>query len=153
MIHNLNRWCIFLLEKTSFELIECCKFFHFSSSYPSTNIGCVSKYLRKVRPELIDIRYVFERATYDSFLENHEKDNSIYSEFISPDLIAILNCGFIFYDSWNVSIPHLFKFPNVPVIFTEYHEKDAESNLQKVKAFGKIIILLNHIGLLLQVYR
>ena len=133
------------LEETSFELIECCKLFHFSSSYPSKNIGCVSKYLRKARPELIDIRYVFVKDTYDSFLENHEQDSCKHNEFISPDLIAILNCGFIFYDSWNASIPHLFKFPNVPVIFTEYHQKDAESNLQKIKALGKIIILLNYI--------
>ena len=103
----------------------------------------MSKYLQKARPEFRDIRYVFVKDTYDSFLETHEQENSIYHEFISPNLIAILNCGFIFYDSWNVSIPHLFKFPNVPVIFTEYHEKDAESNLQKVKALGKVIILLN----------
>ena len=139
---KINVWHL-LLGAMSNEVIDCRNFFHFSTSYPSTNIGCVSQYLQKARPEFRDIRYVFVKDTYDSFLEKHEQGNSTYNEFISPDLITILNCGFIFYDSWNASIPHLFKFPNIPVIFTEYHEKDAESNLQKVKALGKVIILLN----------
>ena len=112
-------------------------FVYFSSTYPDSIIHCRSEYLQKARPELDDIRYVFVQDTYDSFVENCDNRNYKYKDLVQPDFIAILNCGFIFYDSWNKSIPYLFKFPNTPVIFTEYQRQDAESNLEKVKTLGK----------------
>ena len=112
-------------------------YFYLSSSYSSTNIHCISEYLKRSRPDLKDIRYTFVQNTYDNFVESNGQGKNECEDLISPDLIAILNCGFIFYDSWNQSIPYLFKFQNIPVIFTEYHRKDSESNLQKVEALGK----------------
>ena len=43
-----------------------------------------------------------------------------------------LNCGFIFYKEWDRSLPSLIKYPNVPLIFTEYYEEDCKLDLQKL---------------------
>ena len=39
-----------------------------------------------------------------------------------PDLVAAFNCGFIFYQSWDSSIPSMIKYPDVPLVFTEYYQ-------------------------------
>ena len=35
------------------------------------------------------------------------------------------------------SIPYLLKYPEVPLIFTEYYEEDSKYNLEKVDSLGK----------------
>ena len=52
--------------------------------------------------------------------------------FRKPDLVLALNCGFIFYKEWDRSLPSLIKYPNVPLIFTEYYEEDCKLDLQKL---------------------
>ena len=83
------------------------------------------------------MRYVFVQDTYDGFAESISniklKGNG---KFIKPDIVAVLNCGFIFYSSWDKSIPYLLKYPEVPLIFTEYYEEDSKYNLQKVDSLG-----------------
>lgn len=82
----------------------------------------MSEHLKKVRPDL-RIRYSFVHNTYDGYMAvcDHK-----------PDVVAALNCGFIFYSSWDPSIPAMIKYPDVPLVFTEYYLEDAVLNLQKV---------------------
>ena len=111
--------------------------FFIRSTYPSSDFYCVSNYLRQARPDLEYIRYIFISSTYEDYAEGTVENNNPRWNFIKPDLVAVLNCGFIFYDSWDKSIPYLLKYPDVPLIFTEYQEQDASSNLTKVKRLCK----------------
>ena len=111
--------------------------FSIRSTYPSADFYCVSNYLRGVRPDLEYIRYIFISSTYEDYAEEKVENNNPSWKFIKPDVVAVLNCGFIFYDSWDKSIPYLLKHPKVPLIFTEYQEQDASSNLTKVKRLCK----------------
>ena len=83
-----------------------------------------------------DIRYVFVQDTYDGYIENAVNQNSSDMSCIRPDVVATLNCGFIFYSSWDKSIPSLLKYPEVPLVFTEYYEDDSKLNLQKIDSLG-----------------
>ena len=49
-----------------------------------------------------------------------------------PDLVTAFNCGFIFYTSWDPSLPSMIKYADVPLVFTEYYHEDCGLNLQKV---------------------
>eukprot|EP00094_Tigriopus_californicus_P009383 TCALIF_09048-PA protein Name:"Protein of unknown function" AED:0.16 eAED:0.32 QI:0/0.57/0.37/1/0.85/0.75/8/0/553 len=71
------------------------------------------------------------------------RDDSTYHDFVNskaakkakvawPDAISALNCGFIFYQSWDASIPSMLRSPGVPLIFTEYYLQDCQLNLDKV---------------------
>ena len=83
------------------------------------------------------MRYVFVQDTYDGYAESISNIMSKGNDkFIKPDIVAVLNCGFIFYSSWDKSIPYLLKYPEVPLIFTEYYEEDSKYNLQKVDSLG-----------------
>ena len=84
-----------------------------------------------------DIRYVFVQDTYEGYVEKSSSKKPESCTFIRPDIVAVLNCGFIFYSSWDKSIPYLLKYPEVPLIFTEYYEEDSKLNLQKVDSLGK----------------
>ena len=88
-----------------------------------------------------DIRYSFVQDTYDGYSESTNTKKSYNCGFIRPDIVAVLNCGFIFYSSWDKSIPNLLKYPEVPLIFTEYYEEDCKLNLQKIDSLGNIINL------------
>ena len=88
-----------------------------------------------------DIRYLFVQDTYDGYSESTNTKKSYNCGFIRPDIVAVLNCGFIFYSSWDKSIPNLLKYPEVPLIFTEYYEEDCKLNLQKIDSLGNIINL------------
>ena len=91
-----------------------------------------------MRPDIDDIRYVLVQDTYDGYVENNSnKTPKTNNNFIRPDIVAVLNCGFIFYSSWDKSIPYLLKYPEVPLIFTEYYEEDSKYNLEKVDSIGK----------------
>ena len=92
-----------------------------------------------------DIRYLFVQDTYDGYSESNNTKKSYNCGFIRPDIVAVLNCGFIFYSSWDKSIPNLLKYPEVPLIFTEYYEEDCKLNLQKIDSLGNIINLQTHL--------
>ena len=100
----------------------------------------MSDYVRNTRPNLDDIRYLFVQDSYDGYVENRSNKKSKNSSFIRPDIVAVLNCGFIFYSSWDKSIPYLLKYPEVPLIFTEYYEEDSNLNLQKVDSLGNTFL-------------
>ena len=103
-----------------------------------SDFNCVTNHLRDSRPDIDDIRYVFIQDTYDGYVGNNtNKMPKVNCSFIRPDIVAVLNCGFIFYSSWDKSIPYLLKYPEVPLIFTEYYEEDSRYNLQKVDSLGK----------------
>ena len=107
----------------------------FRSPYPVSDFKCVTNQLRDLKPDIDDIRYVFIQDTYDGYVEKNSKTSN--NKFIKPDAVAVLNCGFIFYSSWDKSIPYLLKYPEVPLIFTEYYEEDSKYNLHKVDSLGK----------------
>ena len=59
-------------------------------------------------------------------------DGDIGKKGPKPDLVLALNCGFIFYKEWDASMPSLIKYPDVPLVFTEYYEEDCHLDLQKL---------------------
>ena len=78
--------------------------------------------MKSSRPDLT-IRFSFHKASYhDVALRKLPK----------PDCVSALNCGFIFYRSWDASIPYMLKWPGVPLVFSEYYMQDCEANLEKV---------------------
>ena len=100
-----------------------------------SDFKCVTNELRKLRPDIDDIRYVLVQDTYDGYVANNSNETpKANSNFVRPDIVAVLNCGFIFYSSWDKSIPYLLKYPEVPLIFTEYYEEDSKYNLEKVRS-------------------
>ena len=113
---------------------------NFRSPYRVSDFHCVSDYVRSTRPNLDDIRYLFVQDSYDGYVENSSNKKSENCSFIRPDIVAVLNCGFIFYSSWDKSIPYLLKYPEVPLIFTEYYEEDSKLNLQKVDSLGNTFL-------------
>ena len=120
-------------------------YFFLRSPYPTSDFNCVSSHLRDSRPDIDDIRYVFIQNTYDGYVENStNKMLKSNCSFIRPDIVAVLNCGFIFYSSWDKSIPYLLKHPEVPLIFTEYYEEDSKLNLQKVDSLGRYLTMFNN---------
>ena len=92
------------------------------SPYKSNDFYCVTEGLKAKRPAL-KIRYSLVHNTYDGFMVVCRQ---------KPDVVAALNCGFIFYPSWDSSIPAMIKYPGVPLVFTEYYLEDAQLNLQKI---------------------
>ena len=53
--------------------------------------------------------------------------------YLEPDLVAALNCGFIFYTSWDSSLDSLVRKSGAPLVFTEYYEADCQLNLEKLE--------------------
>ena len=64
--------------------------------------------------QLLIFRYTFVHNTYDGYM--------LGAGASKPDLVAAFNCGFIFYQSWDSSIPPMIKYPDVPLVFTEYYQ-------------------------------
>ena len=74
-------------------------------------------------------------------------------QYTEPDLVAALNCGFIFYNSWDSSLDPMLRRSGAPLVFTEYylqvrppsgqtiqdsfffyiHPQDCQLNLEKVQ--------------------
>ena len=107
------------------------KIFLFRSPYPLNDFECASEHLRWARNGTAHPRYVFINCSYHEFVENA----SIYknaADVRKPNLVLALNCGFIFYREWDLSLPSLIKYPGVPLIFTEYYEEDCCLDLQKL---------------------
>ena len=84
--------------------------------------------MAKARPEL-DVRYSFHKATYHAFAADKAVKKAGLAK---PDVVTALNCGFIFYKTWDASVPAMLKWAGVPLVFTEYYLQDAELNLEKV---------------------
>ena len=42
-------------------------------------------------------------------------------QYTEPDLVAALNCGFIFYNSWDSSLDPMLRRSGAPLVFTEYY--------------------------------
>ena len=95
--------------------------------------------MKALKPDMEDIRYLFVQDTYDGYSKSTNTKKPYNCGFIRPDIVAVLNCGFIFYSSWDISIPHLLEYPEVPLIFTEYYEEDCKLNLQKIDSLGSIL--------------
>ena len=53
--------------------------------------------------------------------------------YLEPDLVAALNCGFIFYTSWDSSLDSMVRKSGAPLVFTEYYEADCQLNLEKLE--------------------
>lgn len=53
--------------------------------------------------------------------------------YLEPDLVAALNCGFIFYTSWDSSLDTMVRKSGAPLVFTEYYQADCQLNLEKLE--------------------
>ena len=53
--------------------------------------------------------------------------------FLEPDLVSALNCGFIFYKSWDSSLDPMLRKSGAPLVFTEYYLQDCQLNLEKLR--------------------
>ena len=96
------------------------------SPYPSNDFFCTSEYLASSRGNQITARYIFINQPYHNWIEKPDLKSP------KPDVVLALNCGFIFYQEWDASLPSMIKYPNVPLIFTEYYEEDCKLDLQKL---------------------
>ena len=84
---------------------------HVSSStcswpYPASDFEYESPQLSRSRPDL-KIRYSFVKPTYHEYAATAGQKKK--NKFVRPDCVAALNCGFIFYQSWDPSIPPMLK--------------------------------------------
>jgi len=128
---DLTRWEIFCYQLP--KLLNLIVVFigpELVSPYPLSDFECASEHLKWARSDRVRPRYVFINRPYHEFVEN--KNAKQYTDFRRPDLVLALNCGFIFYQQWDRSLPSLIKYANVPLIFTEYYEEDCKLDLQKL---------------------
>ena len=54
--------------------------------------------------------------------------------FLEPDLVSALNCGFIFYQSWDASLDPMLRGSGAPLVFTEYYLQDRANFLPEILA-------------------
>ena len=71
------------------------------------------------------IKFVMVKADYRSYAKS--------KQFREPDLVAALNCGFIFYTSWDSSLDPMLRPSGAPLVFTEYYQQDCQLNLEKLQ--------------------
>ena len=91
---------------------------------------CSTKHLKASKESGVALRYLFVPEVYHDFVDG--KLNGYEPQILRPDLVLALNCGFIFYKGWEPSLPAMTKYPDVPLIFTEYYEEDCQLDLQKL---------------------
>lgn len=65
----------------------------------------------------VSVRYDFVLGSYDAYAADRDS-------FVEPDCVCAFNCGFIFYPSWDASIPAMIGTRGVPLVFTEYYLED-----------------------------
>jgi len=65
------------------------------------------------------------------------KEFSNSKGYQEPDLLSALNCGFIFYKSWDSSLDCMVRPSGSPLVFTEYYREDCQLNLEKLKQHCK----------------
>ena len=56
-----------------------------------------------------------------SLVKSDYKQYSRSKLYQEPDLVAALNCGFIFYKSWDSSLDSMLRKSSAPLVFTEYY--------------------------------
>ena len=56
-----------------------------------------------------------------SLVRSDYKQYSRSKLYQEPDLVAALNCGFIFYKSWDSSLDSMLRTSSAPLVFTEYY--------------------------------
>ena len=56
-------------------------------------------------------------------------------QYTEPDLVAALNCGFIFYNSWDSSLDPMLRRSGAPLVFTEYYLQVRPPSGQRYKIF------------------
>ena len=71
------------------------------------------------------IKYVLVKSDYRSYARS--------KQYLEPDLVSALNCGFIFYTSWDSSLDSMLRKSGAPLVFTEYYQQDCQLNLEKLK--------------------
>jgi len=67
-----------------------------------------------------------------SLVRSDYKQYSRSKLYQEPDLVAALNCGFIFYKSWDSSLDSMLRISSAPLVFTEYYLQDCQLNLEKI---------------------
>ena len=81
------------------------KFFCCSCSYSGeTDFVAVTSAFEEFRPDTT-VRYVFVQKDYKSFMDSFECNAK------KPDIVAALNCGFVFYKEWDESLPSMVNQP------------------------------------------
>ena len=56
-------------------------------------------------------------------------------QYTEPDLVAALNCGFIFYNSWDSSLDPMLRRSGAPLVFTEYYLQVRPPSGQTIQDF------------------
>jgi hypothetical protein len=62
----------------------------------------MSSAMTELRPETT-VRYLFVETDYHLFMTSHNGNAG------RPDIVAALNCGFVFYNEWNASLADMVK--------------------------------------------
>ncbi|XP_023323946.1 putative protein MSS51 homolog, mitochondrial [Eurytemora carolleeae] len=86
------------------------------------NIGGLTSFT--VQEGNCTVSYHLEHSAYHKFVKT--------KRFSEPNLVAALNCGFIFYQDWDLSLDCLVRRSGAPLVFTEYYEEDCKLNLAKL---------------------
>jgi len=74
-------------------------------------------------------------CTYDKF--------ALSPDYTEPDLVCAFNCGFILYNSWAASLPHMIRSSGAPLLFTEYYLQDCKANLDLLQEeAGEVEVLV-----------
>ena len=73
----------------------------------------------------VEIKFILVKDDYKSYARS--------KQYLEPTLVAALNCGFIFYKSWDASLDFMVRKSGAPLVFTEYYLEDCKLNLEKLK--------------------
>ena len=76
-----------------------------------------------------EIKFILVKDDYKSYARS--------KQYLEPTLVAALNCGFIFYKSWDASLDFMVRKTGAPLVFTEYYLEDCKLNLEKLKKNSK----------------
>ena len=68
-----------------------------------------------LKTETAVIKFILVKADYKKYANS--------KKFLEPDLVAALNCGFIFYKSWDSSLDSMVRKTGAPLVFTEYYQQ------------------------------
>ena len=77
-----------------------------------------------LKTETAVIKFILVKADYKKYANS--------KKYLEPDLVAALNCGFIFYKSWDSSLDSMVRKNGAPLVFTEYYQQ-VQSMTLKIK--------------------
>lgn len=86
-----------------------------------------SKEIQQNRGDSDDLRIRY--VLVDKFYQDYAATNN----YMEPDFVVALDCGFKFYPSWRKAIPHMMREKGAALIFTEFTQKDCQDNLDLVQ--------------------